>query len=94
MLGHKWASEADCMQQSLKPTADVVQARCFEDGSKHISSLLIAAQPSAVSGAGLVDPVSIAKVCNQQIGTMQALQDVIGLQVLVHQLLGMHPAHC
>jgi len=94
MLVHKWASDADCMQQSLKRSANVVQARCFEDQTKHISSLLGAAQLSAVSGVRLVDPVSIAKVCNQQIRTMQALQDVIGVQVLVHQMLGMHPAHC
>ena len=82
------------MQQSLKPTANVVQARCFEYGSKHISSLLGVAQLSAVSGAGLVDPVSIAKVCNEQIGTMQALQNIVGVQVLVHQLLAMNPGHC
>ncbi len=87
-------SDADCMQQSLKPTPDVDQARCVEDGSKHISSSLGVAQLSAVSGAGFVDPVSIAEVCDEQIRTMQALQDVIGLQVLVHQLLGMHPANC
>lgn len=51
-------------------------------------------QLSAVSGARLVEPVSIARVCDEQIGTMQALQDVIGVQVLVHQLLGMDPADC
>ena len=71
-----------------------MQARCFEHESKHRSSLLGVEQLSAVSGARLVEPVSIARVCNEQIGTMQALQDVIGVQVLVHQLLGMDPADC